>query len=90
LEQVYYRGGKQPILYAKIDKTTVMYKDGGGDMDPMKPLDKHFYLDALIRFPSIYVNGDMVSVQVLLREAVFLRERTAEPWKSLLRPSSHK
>ena len=86
----FYRGGRQPILYAKIDKTTEMYKDGGGDVDPMKPIDKHFYLDALIRFSSIYVSGDMVSVQVLLQEGVYLRERKAEPWKRLLRPSTGK
>jgi hypothetical protein len=60
----FYQSGKQPVLYAKIDETTVMHKDGGGDMDPMKPTSKHFYLDALIRFPSIYVSKDMVSVQV--------------------------
>jgi hypothetical protein len=83
----FYRSGKRPVLYAKIDKTTEMYEDGGGDMDPMKPIDKHFYLDALIRFPSIYVNGDMISVQVLLQEGVYLRERKPEPWKRLLRPT---
>jgi hypothetical protein len=83
----FYRSGKQPVLYAKIDKTTEMYKDVGGDIDPMKPINKHFHLDALIRFPSIYVSGDMISVQVLLQEGVYLRERKAEPWKRLLRPA---
>ena len=53
----FYRSGKQPVLYAKIDTTTVMYKDGGGDVDLTKPTSKHFYLDALVRFPSIYVSG---------------------------------
>jgi hypothetical protein len=61
-----------------------MYKDGGVDMNPMKALDEHFYLDALIRIPSIYVSANVVSVQVLLLEAKYLRERTAEPWKKLL------
>ena len=84
----FYRSGKQPVLYAKIDKTTVMYKDGGGDMNPREPTSTHFYLDALVRFPSICVNGDMVSVKVLLQEGVYLREREAEPWKRLLRPST--
>jgi hypothetical protein len=84
----FYRSGKQPVLYAKIDKTTVMYKDGGGDVNPREPTNTHFYLDALVRFPSIYVSGDMISVQVLLQEGVYLRERKAEPWKRLLRPST--
>ena len=75
----FYRNGKQPVLYAKIEKTTEMYRDGGVDMNPMEALDKHFYLDALIRIPSIYVSADVVSVQVLLQEAKFLRERTVEP-----------
>ena len=83
----FYRSGKQPVLYAKIDKTTVMYKDGGGDVNPREPTNTHFYLDALVRFPSIYVSGDMISVQVLLQEGVYLRERKAEPWKRLLRPT---
>jgi hypothetical protein len=61
-----------------------MYRDGGGNMDPMKVLDEHFYLNALIRIPSIYVSANVVSVQVLLQEAKYLRERTAEPWKKLL------
>ena len=82
-----YRSGKQTVLYAKIDETTEMYKDGGGDIDPMEPIDKHFYLDALISFPSIYVSGDMVSVQVLLQEGVYLGDRKPEPWKRLLRPT---
>ena len=55
-------------------------------MDPMKPLDKHFYLDALIRFPSIYVSGDMVSVQVLLQEAVFLRKERQNLGKGFCDP----
>jgi hypothetical protein len=86
----FYRSGKQPVLYATIDKTTEMYKDGGGDIDPMRSTDKHFYLDALVRFPSIYVSGDMVSVQVLLQEGVYPRERKAVPWKRLLRPTTGK
>ena len=76
----FYRGGNQPVLYAKIDETTVMHKDGGGDIDPMKPTSKHFYLDALVRFPSIYVSKDTVSVQVKLQEAKYLRVKVAEPW----------
>ena len=68
--------------------TTVMYREGGGDMNPGEPTSTHFYLDALVWFPSIYVHGDMVSVQVLLQEGVYLRERKAEPWKRLLRPST--
>ena len=84
----FYRSGKQPVLYAKIDKTTVMYMVGGGDTSPGEPTSTHFYLDALVRFPSIYVYGDMVSVQVLLQEGVYLREMKAEPWKRLLRPST--
>jgi hypothetical protein len=81
------RSWKQPVLYAKIDKTTEMYKDGGGDIDPMEPTNNHFHLDALVRFPSIFVSGDMVPVQVLLQEGVYLRERKPEPWKRLLRPT---
>jgi hypothetical protein len=35
-----------------------------GDMNPMEERDDHFYLDALIRISSIYLSGNMVSVQV--------------------------
>jgi hypothetical protein len=79
----FYRGGKQPVLYAKIDKSTVMYGEDG-DMNPMEERDEHFYLDALIRVSSIYLSGNMVSVQVKLQEAKYLRVKVAEPWKRLL------
>ena len=79
----FYRVGKEPVLYAKIDKSTVMYgKDG--DMNPMEERDEHFYLDALIGISSVYVKGDMASVQVKLQEARYLRVRPAEPWKRIL------
>jgi hypothetical protein len=78
----FYRGGKQPVLYAKIDGSTVMY--GDEDMNPMEERDEHFYLDALIRISSIYLSGNMVSVQVKLQEAKYLRVKIAEPWKRLL------
>ena len=79
----FYRGGKQPVLYAKIDKSTVMYGEDG-DTNPMEERDDHFYLDALIRVSSIYLSGNMVSVQVKLQEAKYLRVKVAEPWKRLL------
>ena len=81
----FYRSGRQPVLYAKIDRSTAMYReDGSGDISPMKERDGHFYLDALIRVASIYVSENMVSVQVKLQEAKYLREKVAEPWKRLL------
>jgi hypothetical protein len=55
-----------------------------GDMDPMEERDEHFYLDALIRISSMYLSGNMVSVQVKLQEAKYLRVKVAEPWKRLL------
>ena len=79
----FYRGGKQPVLYAKIDGSTVMYGEDG-DMNPMGERDEHFYLNALIRISSIYLSGNMVSVQVKLQEARYLRVKVAEPWKRLL------
>jgi hypothetical protein len=79
----FYRGGKQPVLYAKIDKSTVMYGEDG-DMNPMEERDEHFYLDALIRISSIYLSGNMVSVQVKLLEAKYFMVKAAEPWKRLL------
>ena len=79
----FYRGGKQPVLYAKIDKSTVMYGEDG-DMNPMEERDDHFYLDALIRVSSIYLSGKIVSVQVKFQEAKYLRVKVAEPWKRLL------
>jgi hypothetical protein len=79
----FYRSGKQPVLYAKIDGSTVMYGEGG-DMNPMGERDDHFYLDALIRVSSIYLSGNMVSVQVKLQEARYLRVKVAEPWNRLL------
>jgi hypothetical protein len=79
----FYRGGKQPILYAKIDRSTVMYGEDG-DMNPMEERDEHFYLDALIRISGIYLSGNMVSVQVKLQEAKYSRVKVAEPWKRLL------
>ena len=81
----FYRSGRQPVLYAKIDRSTAMYReDGSGDISPMKERDGHFYLDALIRVSSIYLSGNMVSVQVKLQEAKYLREKVAEHWKKLL------
>ena len=81
----FYRSGRQPVLYAKIDQSTAKYKeDGSGDISPMKERDGHFYLDALIRISSIYLSGNMVSVQVKLQEAKYLRERVTEPPKRLL------
>jgi hypothetical protein len=57
-----------------------MYKeDESGDMDPMKKPDGHFCLDTLIRVSSIYLSGNMVSVQVKLQEAKYLREKVEEP-----------
>jgi hypothetical protein len=82
----FYRSGKQPVLYAKIDKTTVMYGEDG-DMNPMEERDEHFYLDALIRISSIYLSGNTTSVQVKLQEANYLRVKVAEPWKRLLCPA---
>jgi hypothetical protein len=79
----FYRGGKQAVLYAKIDKSTVMYGEDGG-MNPMEERDEYIYLDALIRVSSIYLSGNMVSVQVKLQEAKYLRVKVAEPWKRLL------
>jgi hypothetical protein len=62
-----------------------MYReDGSGDISPMKERDGHFYLDALIRVSSIYLSGNMVSVQVKLQEAKYLREKFGEPCKRLL------
>jgi hypothetical protein len=63
----FYRSGRQPVLYAKIDWSTAMYtEDGSGDISPMKERDGHFYVDALISISSIYLSGNMVSVQVEL------------------------
>jgi hypothetical protein len=63
----FYRSGRQPVLYAKIYWSTAMYReDGSGDISPMKERDGHFYLDALIRISSIYLSGNMVSIQVKL------------------------
>ena len=59
-----------------------MYRDdGSGDISPMKERDGHFYLDALIRISSIYLSGNMVSVQVKLQEAKYLRE--LRRWRNL-------
>jgi hypothetical protein len=62
-----------------------MYReDGSGDIIPMKERDGHFYLDALIMASSIYLSGNMVSVQVKLQEAKYLRQKVLEPLKRLL------
>jgi hypothetical protein len=50
----------------------------------MKERDGHFYLNALIMVSSIYLSENMVSVQVKLQEAKYLREKVAEHWKKLL------
>jgi hypothetical protein len=81
----FYRSGRQPVLYARIDRSTAMFwEDGSGDISPTKEHDRHFYLDALIRVSRIYLSGNIVSVQVKLQEAKYLREKVAEPWKRLL------
>jgi hypothetical protein len=81
----FYRSGRQPALSVKIDQSTAMYRDdGSGDISLMKERDRHFYLDDLIRVSSIYLSGNMASVQVKLQDPNYLREKVAEPWKRLL------
>jgi hypothetical protein len=81
----FYRSGRQPVLYTNIDRSKTMYReDGSGDVSPMEERDGHFYLDALIRVSSVYLSGNMASVQAKLQEANYLREKVAEPWKRLL------
>ena len=81
----FYRSGRQPVLYAKIDWSTAMHReDGSGDISPMKERVGHFYLDAFIKVSTIYLSGNMVSVQVKLQEAKYLREKVGEPCKRLL------
>jgi hypothetical protein len=41
-------------------------------------------MDVLIRVSSIYLHRNMVSVQVKLQEAKYLREKVGEPCKRLL------
>jgi hypothetical protein len=53
----FYRSGRQPVLYANIDRSIAMYRDDwSGDISPMKERDGHFYLDVLIRVSSIYLS----------------------------------
>jgi hypothetical protein len=49
-----------------------MYGEDGG-MNAIEERDECFYLDTLIRVSSIYLSVNMVSVQVKLQEAKYLR-----------------
>ena len=80
-----YRKGKSPVLYAKIDKRTLMHSaEDDSNVNTMKQRSERLHLDAIIMVESIFVSESVTTIQIKLYQAKILKEKAEEPTEWLL------